>query len=93
MAQCARCGGESNELRTLRSRSNGPGRHREHVCAACLTQAHKNTGPTAEQMAESDERWDRVFQRFIDPDYYRAAVPALQSSFGAFAAQMETLCR
>jgi hypothetical protein len=93
MAHCARCGKESSELRTLRSRSNGPGRNRERVCGECLTAAHKNVGPTAEQIAESDARWDRVFARFIDPDYYRTAVPVLQSSFGAFASQMETLCR
>jgi hypothetical protein len=55
------------------------------VCAA----------PTREQVdKESDERWNRIFAaKFADPDYYGMRVPMLQSSFGAFASQMEMLCQ
>ena len=57
---------------------------------ACLVEYE---APVPEQIARENERWDRIFQRFIDPDYYRASAPTLRSSFGAFAAEMEVLCR
>ena len=49
--------------------------------------------PAPEQIAQENARWDRIFQRFIDPDYYRSSIPTLRSSFGAFASEMEVLCR
>jgi hypothetical protein len=91
MVQCARCGEESDDLRILRSRSNGPGRKGEAVCAFCLAEAHDNGGLTAEEIAQEDARWDRIFARFVDPDYYRTPAPILQSSFRAFSSQMEIL--
>ena len=92
MAQCARCGTESGSLYTLRPRRNG-GRYRELVCGGCRTEAHKNTGPTAQWIAADNARWDRVFQRHVDPMYYAPMIPTLQSSFGAFASQMEVAYR
>jgi hypothetical protein len=54
----------------------------------------EHVAPPPEQIAQENARWDRIFQRFIDPDYYyRSSIPALGSSFSAFAEQMEALCR
>ncbi len=46
-----------------------------------------------EVIEAEDARWNRIFSRFVDPEYYAPRVPSLQSSFGAFAGRMELLCR
>ena len=92
MAQCGRCGAESNELHTIMPRGN-KGRRRERICPGCLAEALENTGLTAVEIAQDNARWDRIFaEKFADPDYYAGRVPFPQSSFGAFADQMAVVC-
>lgn len=43
--------------------------------------------------AADNAKWDRIFQKFVDPGYYTGRFPTVQSSFGAFASSMEVLCR
>ena len=86
MAQCGRCGQETDDLRVLRCR--GEHRKRERVCAHCQVEAR-----TLGQVTDSNARWDRIFQKFVDPDYYAFPLPTMQSSFVAFASQLEVLSR
>lgn len=63
--------------------------------AARSSQPRKDGRSSRRQRAKQradERRWDRVFARFVDPDYYSARVPSVGSSFPAFAAQMEVLC-
>jgi hypothetical protein len=92
MALCERCGGKSNDLKTLMTRGNA-GRKREKVCPSCLAEAYEHTGMSATEIAQDNARWDGIFARFIDPDYYKIPAPTFGSSFGAFASRMEMLCR
>ncbi len=98
MAQCGRCGTEA-ELHVLRPRREDGSRRREKVCGQCFASAHDEQTalmwPKRQPRtgAEEDARWDRIFQKFIDPAYYTGRVPSLPSTFGAFAGQMEVLCR
>ena len=89
MATCGRCG-KTAELQVFWA----GGKRRERLCEGCHAEAKENRGLTVEQIAEENERWERTFQKFVDPTYYRRpAMATLQSSFGAFASQMETLYR
>jgi hypothetical protein len=86
---CGRCGVESDSLRDFRSNSS---RVRERLCESCKVQAMENHGLSAEQVARENERWERIFQKFADPNYYAYRPIGMQSSFNAVASQMETLC-
>ena len=91
MAQCGRCGTESNDLHTIKPRGNA-GRRRERICPACLSVALENRGMTVAEIAEENERWNRIFsEKFEDPEYY-SRIPSPQSSFDAFADQMAVCC-
>lgn len=92
MAQCGRCGAERSEVYTLKPRGNEL-RRRETVCAECRTEAHENRGLTAAEIVKENARWERIFRRSVDPDYYLRTPARIGSSFGAFATLMEFLCR
>jgi len=93
---CERCGAESNHLHTLRTGHRGrlgDNRKREKVCPSCLALALENRGMTVGEIAQDNQRWDRIFAaKFADPEYYSRRIPTPQSSFGAFAFQVETVC-
>jgi hypothetical protein len=74
---------------------HGNGEHkRERLCGRCHAEAKENRGMTVAEIKRENERWEMVFsQKFADPNYYNVRPLALQSSFGAFASQMEGLCR
>jgi hypothetical protein len=95
MEQCARCGKESSELRVYRTWGGTKARRREHICGACHDEATDptNFGLTAEEIRHDNARWERIFsEKFADQTYYAIRAPAVQSSFGALAFQLETLC-
>jgi len=86
---CGRCGVRSDSLQAFRSNSS---RVREQLCESCKVQAIENHGLSAEQIAEENERWERIFRKFEDPNYYAYRPIGMQSSFNAVASQLETLC-
>ena len=89
MPTCARCGAQS-ELRVFWVERH----RRERICQPCFDEAKENRGLTQEQIAEDNARWNRIFtEKFVDPTYYTPAIPTLQSSFGAFASEMEVAYR
>ena len=90
MAQCGRCGRESDSLYGFRTDAYA---RREKICGACHEEAKENRGLTPAEIIQDNARWDRIFRGFIDPDYYKPSPPTMRSSFGAFASQMEMLCR
>lgn len=98
---CERCGnGVARHVFQPRV-SGGLGRKRERICDPCHTQARESARArqsklnrvmgTAEVTAEN-ARWERIFARFVDPDYYARRVPAWHSSITAFSERIET-CR
>jgi hypothetical protein len=66
-------------------------------CSRAYLYAHHNVSragrPTREAALIEDAKWERVFQRLVDPDYYAPRIPSVGSSFGAFSSQVEMLCR
>ena len=97
MAECGRCGAESKDLKALRGGYVLQGakkvrRPRERLCQSCYAtaKAHRSLTPAE---VDGNARWDAIFSRFVDPDYYAPRVPTVGSSFGAFASQMEMLCQ
>jgi hypothetical protein len=90
MARCERCRTESNTLFDFRTNAYA---RREKICGACRAEAKENRGLTRDQIIAENARWERIFQSFVDQDYYKRPVTAGQSSFVSFAAQMEAICR
>jgi hypothetical protein len=88
--ECGRCGAESSELRVFRAGDNA---QREKLCHACHTEAKENRGLSVAEIAAENERWNRIFDRFVDPAYYAPVGPSVGSSFIGFASQMEALYR
>lgn len=87
---CQGCGAQFQKA--LSKGENAP-----KFCSSDCQHTHHDTSragrPSREVALAEDAKWERVFQRFVDPDYYAPRTPTVQSSFGAFAAQMEVLCR
>jgi hypothetical protein len=66
-------------------------------CGRDCQRAHHDVSragrPTREAALIEDAKWERVFQRFIDPDYYAPRLPSIGSSYNDVASQMQMLCQ
>ena len=97
MAECGRCGAKAPDLHVFRGADIVRGEKRvqaprEHLCYSCHAKAKEHRRLTPAEVS-GNARWDAIFSRFVDPDYYAPRMPSVGSSFGAFAAQVEMLCR